>query len=64
MVSDGGVNLHPYIPAADFGVCANVLLSPEPAFASRVIANVSRALAPGAALLVVVPSTEVGRRQA
>ena len=45
-------------PRAHFGVCANVLLSPDTSHHTAIMQEVARRLVPGAALLVVAPSTE------
>ena len=45
-------------PRADFGVCANVLLSPDRAHTTAILEECARRLKPRAPLLVVAPSTE------
>ena len=44
------------LPVADFAVCANVLISPEPVCRQNILRAISATLRPGGRLLLLVPS--------
>ena len=46
------------MPKARFAVCANVLISKDPAMRSGILRTIRRHLAPGGRLMIVVPSLE------
>ena len=53
--SEGGTTLS---PPADVAVCANVVMSPDPATRHRMLANIRHSLHPAGTLLLLVPAAE------
>ena len=51
------------LPPADFAICVNVLISPEPVTRDAILQNIAAALLPGAHLVLVVPAVKSAQLQ-